>query len=85
MTIVLSGTPLQNDLSEYWAMVDFTCPGLLGKYSAFNKRYEKPILKARSVGCAPEALAEGQMRAEEVCLFALLCICADCFSAVQIV
>ena len=47
-------------------MVDFVCPGILGKYSAFNKQYEKPILKARSLGCPPEALKEGKDRGEEV-------------------
>lgn len=47
-------------------MVEFTCPSILGKYSAFNKRFEKAILKGRSVGCSKEAMEEGQMRAEEV-------------------
>ena len=63
---VLSGAPLQNDLGEYWAMVNFACPGILHTYSMFNKRYEKPILKSRTVGCSKEALAEGEIRAKEV-------------------
>lgn len=54
--IILSGTPLQNDLGEFWAMSDFACPGLLDTYSTFVKLYEKPILKSR----APNATAKDQ-------------------------
>ncbi|ORX34242.1 SNF2 family N-terminal domain-domain-containing protein [Kockovaella imperatae] len=64
--IILSGTPVQNDLSEYYSMVDFTCPGLLGKYAQFVKHYERPIMKSRSVGCSEKALDEGKERAEEL-------------------
>jgi hypothetical protein len=46
--------------------VDFTCPGLLGKYTAFAKQYEKPIVRAREVGVSKAVIEEGQMRAEEV-------------------
>ena len=34
--ILLSGTPMQNDLEEFFAMVDFTNPGLLGDASQFR-------------------------------------------------
>lgn len=54
--IILSGTPLQNDLGEFWAMSDFACPGLLDTYPTFVKLYEKPILKSR----APNATAKDQ-------------------------
>ncbi|ORY20670.1 SNF2 family N-terminal domain-domain-containing protein, partial [Naematelia encephala] len=64
--IILSGTPVQNELSEYWAMVDFCCPGILGSYNNFNKHYEKPIMKSRSPGCSTEAREEGQAKAEEL-------------------
>lgn len=39
--IILSGTPIQNELSEFYAMVDFVNPGILGKWSAFSKTFEK--------------------------------------------
>ncbi|KAF0700328.1 Aste57867_9141 [Aphanomyces stellatus] len=42
--IVLTGYPLQNSLSEYWCMVNFSRPGYLEAYEQFRARYEKPIL-----------------------------------------
>ncbi|ADV21130.1 DNA repair protein, putative [Cryptococcus gattii WM276] len=63
---VLSGTPVQNDLGEYWAMVDFACPGVLGKYSAFAKHYEKPILKSRTPNCSTKDVELGRERANDL-------------------
>lgn len=42
--IVLTGTPMQNNLSEYFTLVDFVNPGLLGKYSAFKRKFEDVII-----------------------------------------
>ncbi|KAK4685820.1 hypothetical protein P7C73_g4319, partial [Tremellales sp. Uapishka_1] len=64
--IILSGTPVQNDLTEFWSMVDFACPGLLGTRAAFSKYYEKPILKAREPGCPAKLVKEGQDVAAEL-------------------
>jgi DNA repair and recombination protein RAD54 and RAD54-like protein len=42
--VLLSGTPVQNDLDEFFAMADFTNPGVLGTADEFRKHYKNPIL-----------------------------------------
>lgn len=41
--IAMSGTPVENRLSEYWSIMNFTNKGLLGTLKAFNQRYGRPI------------------------------------------
>ncbi|KAF9412764.1 DNA-dependent ATPase protein rad54 [Podila epigama] len=54
--VILSGTPIQNDLSEYFSLLNFANPGLLGSTAEFRKNYELPILRGRD----SEASAEEQ-------------------------
>jgi DNA repair and recombination protein RAD54B len=64
--VILSGTPIQNDLSEFYAMVDFVCPGLLGDRNTFKKVFEDPIMKSRVQHCRKEDLENGKHRSEMV-------------------
>ncbi|MDQ1725653.1 MAG: hypothetical protein QOG52_2681, partial [Frankiaceae bacterium] len=41
--VALTGTPVENNLSELWAILDWTTPGLLGSLTAFRNRWAKPI------------------------------------------
>ncbi|MFI6638622.1 DEAD/DEAH box helicase [Streptomyces sp. NPDC050504] len=41
--VALTGTPVENNLSELWAILDWTTPGLLGKLSAFRTRYAQAV------------------------------------------
>ncbi|GAA5802781.1 hypothetical protein HPULCUR_008256 [Helicostylum pulchrum] len=45
--VILSGTPIQNDLIEYYSLLDFANPGLLGTIHEFRKHYERPIARGR--------------------------------------
>ena len=40
----LTGTPMENRLSELWSIFDFLMPGLLGPYARFRERFELPIV-----------------------------------------
>jgi len=41
--LMLTGTPLQNHLSEIWNLFQFANPGLLGSYQQFTDRFIIPI------------------------------------------
>ncbi|VDL78619.1 unnamed protein product [Nippostrongylus brasiliensis] len=41
--IILSGTPLQNSLTEIWSLIDFIEPGLLSTIALFKDRFVGPI------------------------------------------
>lgn len=44
----LTGTPVENRLSELWAIFDFLNPGYLGGRTVFRKQYELPIAKGHT-------------------------------------
>ncbi|MBE5806189.1 MAG: DEAD/DEAH box helicase [Clostridiales bacterium] len=41
----LTGTPIENSLSELWSIFDFVMPGYLFSYKKFKELYENPIVK----------------------------------------
>lgn len=43
--IAMSGTPVENRLSEFWSIIDFTNNGYLGSAKDFSDSYAKPIQK----------------------------------------
>jgi TATA-binding protein-associated factor len=45
--LILSGTPIQNNVLELWSLFDFLMPGFLGTESSFSERFSKPILANR--------------------------------------
>lgn len=52
--ILLSGTPMQNHLEEFFAMVNFTNPGILGDAAFFRRYYETPIICGREPTASEE-------------------------------
>ncbi|XP_069796561.1 DNA excision repair protein ERCC-6-like isoform X2 [Narcine bancroftii] len=58
--VLLTGTPVQNNLQEMWALFDFACQGsLLGPLKTFKMMYESPITRAREKDATPEEKALG--------------------------
>ncbi|MDZ8119332.1 SNF2-related protein [Pontiella agarivorans] len=41
--LVLSGTPIENSVTDLWSIMDFLMPGYLGNHKAFRENYELPI------------------------------------------
>nr|XP_019603511.1 PREDICTED: DNA excision repair protein ERCC-6-like [Rhinolophus sinicus] len=58
--ILLTGTPVQNNLQELWSLFDFACQGsLLGTLKTFKMEYENPITRAREKDATPGEKALG--------------------------
>eukprot|EP00826_Nyctotherus_ovalis_P027329 TRINITY_DN2135_c0_g1_i12.p1 TRINITY_DN2135_c0_g1~~TRINITY_DN2135_c0_g1_i12.p1 ORF type:complete len:330 (+),score=101.51 TRINITY_DN2135_c0_g1_i12:69-1058(+) len=43
--VVMTGTPIQNDIKELWSLFDFACPGYLGDLQTFEKDFCGQIIK----------------------------------------
>ncbi len=44
--LVLTGTPMENSVSDLWSIFDFLMPGYLGGAEEFRERYEIPMIRA---------------------------------------
>ncbi|EED22185.1 dsDNA-dependent ATPase (Rad54b), putative [Talaromyces stipitatus ATCC 10500] len=64
--IILSGTPIQNDLSEFFAAVDLVNPGILGTYKNFMKEFEGPIVRSQQPEATIRDIEKGETRGEEL-------------------
>ncbi|RUS72057.1 hypothetical protein EGW08_020186 [Elysia chlorotica] len=65
MRMILTGTPVQNNLKELWSLFDYVHQGtLLGTMRTFNLEFEKPIIRARERDATAVAKRLGQEMAE---------------------
>ncbi|XP_071062381.1 DNA excision repair protein ERCC-6-like [Pseudochaenichthys georgianus] len=65
--VLLTGTPVQNNLKELWALFDFACQGtLLGTAKTFKTEYEHPITRAREKDTTPGEKALGSRMSENL-------------------
>ncbi|MCF0156871.1 MAG: SNF2 helicase associated domain-containing protein, partial [Veillonella sp.] len=55
--LALTGTPVENRLSELWSIFDFVMPGFLYSYDQFKERWEEPIVKSQDQGAQEELQA----------------------------
>ncbi|KAL2818337.1 SNF2 family N-terminal domain-containing protein [Aspergillus granulosus] len=64
--IILSGTPIQNDLKEFFAAVDLVNPGVLGSFKSFIKDFETPIVRSRQPEATEKEKEKGEAMNEEL-------------------
>ncbi|KAK9253754.1 SNF2 family N-terminal domain-containing protein [Lipomyces tetrasporus] len=64
--VLLTGTPIQNDLGEFFSMIDFVNPGLFDSYTAFKKEFELPIMRSRQPDARKQDIELGRARSEEL-------------------
>lgn len=64
--IILSGTPIQNDLREFFATTDLVNPGVLGTFKAFIREFEGPIVRSRQPEATKKDIEKGEARNEEL-------------------
>ncbi|GGK02092.1 helicase [Streptomyces camponoticapitis] len=50
--VALTGTPVENNLSELWALLDWTTPGLLGPLKSFRARHARVVENVEHAGSA---------------------------------
>uniref|UniRef100_A0A8C7ISZ3 RAD54 like n=1 Tax=Oncorhynchus kisutch TaxID=8019 RepID=A0A8C7ISZ3_ONCKI len=64
--VLISGTPIQNDLLEYFSLVHFVNAGILGTAQEFKKRFELPILKGRDADASDKDRQSGEEKLKEL-------------------
>ncbi|KAK6642823.1 hypothetical protein RUM43_004325 [Polyplax serrata] len=60
--LILSGTPIQNNVLELWSLFDFLMPGLLSTEKQFNAKYSRPILASWDPKSSPKEQEAGERK-----------------------
>ncbi|XP_040573865.1 DNA repair and recombination protein RAD54-like [Lepeophtheirus salmonis] len=72
--VLLSGTPIQNDLLEYFSLIHFVNEGLLGTAQEFRKKFENPILRGRDADATDDDHKKGVQKLQEMAEVVNRCI-----------
>ncbi len=62
--LILSGTPIQNNVLELWSLFDFLMPGFLGSEKVFQERFAKPIAASRFAKSSSKEQERGALAVE---------------------
>jgi TATA-binding protein-associated factor len=62
--LILSGTPIQNNVLELWSLFDFLMPGFLGSEKVFQDRFAKPIAASRNAKSSSKEQEAGALAIE---------------------
>lgn len=64
--VILSGTPIQNDLSEYFSLLNFANPNYLGSKAEFRKNFENAIIRGRDADATDAVKQESEAKLKEL-------------------
>lgn len=64
--ILVTGTPVQNDLTEFFTLANFVNPGVFGTFSEYKSHYEHKIVASQRSTADEDEVALGQERAKEL-------------------
>ena len=64
--LILSGTPIQNNVLELWSLFDFLMPGFLGTEKVFQDRFAKPIAASRNAKSSSKEQERGALAIESL-------------------
>lgn len=64
--VILTGTPIQNNMEEFYALVDFVNPGYLGELSLFRTVYAEPIASSKDRSASDDVKLLGTERCAEL-------------------
>jgi TATA-binding protein-associated factor len=62
--LILSGTPIQNNVLELWSLFDFLMPGFLGTEKVFQDRFARPIAASRNAKSSSREQEAGALAVE---------------------
>lgn len=64
--LILSGTPIQNNVLELWSLFDFLMPGFLGTEKVFQDRFSRPIAASRNAKSSSKEQEAGALAVESL-------------------
>ncbi|KAL8593219.1 hypothetical protein ACOMHN_009874 [Nucella lapillus] len=64
--LILSGTPIQNNVLDLWSLFDFLMPGFLGTEKQFQAKFGKPILLSREARSTSREQEAGALAMEKL-------------------